>query len=73
LNLEPLNNPPFFTLFRGYVAIQNIYDQPKHGQKPDATACMVGGRSVKAFDTLTVGDSIHARYTEAIAISVEKP
>jgi hypothetical protein len=30
-------------------------------------------KSVKAFDTLTVGDSIHARYTEAIAISVEKP
>ncbi len=27
----------------------------------------------KAFDTLKVGDSIHARYTEAIAISVEKP
>lgn len=30
-------------------------------------------KSVKAFDTLRVGDSIHARYTEAIAISVEKP
>jgi hypothetical protein len=30
-------------------------------------------KSVKAFDTLKVGDSIHARYTEAIAISVEKP
>ncbi len=29
--------------------------------------------SVKAFDTLKVGDSIHARITEAIAISVEKP
>ncbi len=27
-------------------------------------------KSVKAFDTLRVGDSIHARYTEAIAISV---
>ena len=30
-------------------------------------------KSAKAFDTLKVGDSIHARYTEAIAISVEKP
>lgn len=30
-------------------------------------------KSVEAFDTLKVGDSIHARYTEAIAISVEKP
>lgn len=30
-------------------------------------------KSVKVFDTLRVGDSIHARYTEAIAISVEKP
>ena len=30
-------------------------------------------KSVKAFDTLKVGDSINARYTEAIAISVEKP
>jgi hypothetical protein len=30
-------------------------------------------KSVKAFDTLKVGDSIHARYTEAIAITVEKP
>ena len=30
-------------------------------------------KSVKALDTLKVGDSIHARYTEAIAISVEKP
>jgi len=29
--------------------------------------------SVKVFDTLKVGDSIHARITEAIAISVEKP
>ncbi len=29
--------------------------------------------SVKAFDTLKVGGSIHARITEAIAISVEKP
>ena len=29
--------------------------------------------SVQAFDTLKVGDSIHARITEAIAISVEKP
>lgn len=29
--------------------------------------------SVKAFDTLQVGDSIHARYTEAVAISVETP
>ncbi len=28
--------------------------------------------SVKAFDTLKVGDSIHARITEAVAISVEK-
>jgi len=30
-------------------------------------------KSVKAFDTLKVGDSVHARYTEAVAISVEKP
>jgi hypothetical protein len=30
-------------------------------------------KSVKAFDKLKKGDSIHARYTEAIAISVEKP
>ncbi len=30
-------------------------------------------KSMKAFDTLKVGDSIHARITEAIAISVEKP
>ncbi len=29
--------------------------------------------SVKAFDSLKVGSSIHARYTEAIAISVDKP
>jgi len=28
-------------------------------------------KSVKAFDTLKVGDSIHARLTKAIAISVE--
>ena len=27
--------------------------------------------SVKAFDTLKVGDSVHVRYTEAVAISVE--
>jgi hypothetical protein len=30
-------------------------------------------KSVKAFDTLKKGDSIHARYTEALAISVETP
>lgn len=30
-------------------------------------------KSVGGFDTLKVGDSIHARFTEAIAISVEKP
>ena len=30
-------------------------------------------KSLKAFDTLKVGDSIHVRITEAIAISVEKP
>ncbi len=29
--------------------------------------------SVRAFDTLKVGDSIHARFTEAVAISVERP
>jgi hypothetical protein len=29
--------------------------------------------SVKAFDTLEVGDSIHVRFTEAVAVSVEKP
>jgi hypothetical protein len=30
-------------------------------------------QSMKAFDTLKVGDTVHARYTEAIAISVETP
>ncbi|MBW1788677.1 MAG: hypothetical protein JRK53_18985 [Deltaproteobacteria bacterium] len=30
-------------------------------------------KSAKAFDTLKVGDVIHARFTKAIAISVEKP
>jgi len=30
-------------------------------------------KSVKAFDILKKGDSVNARYTEAIAISVEKP
>jgi hypothetical protein len=30
-------------------------------------------KSVQAFDTLQVGDSINVRYTEALAISVEKP
>jgi len=30
-------------------------------------------KSVEGFDTLKVGDSIHVRFTEAIAISVEKP
>jgi len=30
-------------------------------------------KSVQAFDTLKVGDAINARYTEAIAISVERP
>jgi len=30
-------------------------------------------KSVEGFDNLKVGDSIHARFTEAIAISVEKP
>ncbi len=29
-------------------------------------------KSVKAFDILKVGDSVHARFTEAVAISVEK-
>jgi hypothetical protein len=29
--------------------------------------------SVKAFDTLQVGDTVHARYTEAIAIAVTTP
>lgn len=29
--------------------------------------------SIKAFDTMGPGDSIHARYTEAFAISVTKP
>ena len=29
-------------------------------------------KSVKGFDTLKVGDSVHVRYTEAMAISVEK-
>jgi ribosomal 50S subunit-recycling heat shock protein len=30
-------------------------------------------KSVKAFDSLKKGDSIHVRYTEALAISVERP
>ena len=30
-------------------------------------------KSVKAFDKLKVGDMVHARYTEAVAVSVEKP
>jgi hypothetical protein len=30
-------------------------------------------KSVKGFDSLKVGDVIHVRYTEAVAISVEKP
>jgi hypothetical protein len=30
-------------------------------------------KSVAAFDQLKVGDSIHIRYTEAVAISVSKP
>jgi len=30
-------------------------------------------KSVKAFDTIAVGDAVHARYTKAIAISVETP
>lgn len=30
-------------------------------------------KSVKGFDSLKVGDTIHVRYTEAMAISVEKP
>jgi hypothetical protein len=30
-------------------------------------------KSVKAFDQLKVGDSIHVRYTEAVAITVSKP
>ena len=29
-------------------------------------------QSVKAFDTLKKGDSVHAHYMEAIAISAEK-
>ena len=29
--------------------------------------------AVKAFDTLSKGDSVHVRYTEALAISVERP
>jgi len=29
--------------------------------------------AVQAFDTLQVGDSVNVRYTEAIAISVERP
>ncbi len=29
--------------------------------------------SVKAFDTLRVGDTIHARLTRALAIAVEAP
>jgi hypothetical protein len=30
-------------------------------------------QSVQAFDSLKVGDTIHARYMEAMAISVETP
>jgi len=39
---------------------------------PDGTMVTTNvDESVKTFDTLKVGDSINARYTEAIAISVE--
>lgn len=31
------------------------------------------GKDVEAFDTLKVGDSVHASYTKALAISVETP
>ncbi len=30
-------------------------------------------KSVKAFDTLKVGDTVNAQYTQAVAVSVEKP
>jgi hypothetical protein len=30
-------------------------------------------KSIKAFDNLKKGDSIHVRLTEAVAISIEKP
>ncbi|PKN62708.1 MAG: hypothetical protein CVU57_22895 [Deltaproteobacteria bacterium HGW-Deltaproteobacteria-15] len=30
-------------------------------------------KSVKAFDKLKVGDMVHARYTQAVAVSLEKP
>ena len=51
------------------------------GQKRTVTLQLPDGKqvttrvdqSVKDFDMLKVGDSIHARYTEAMAISVEKP
>ena len=35
--------------------------------------CTTSSVSVKAFDTSKVGDTIHARLTKAIAISVETP
>ncbi len=41
---------------------------------PDGTVVTTKvDKSVKAFDTLKVGDSIHARLTKAFAISVETP
>ena len=50
-------------------------------QKRDVTMELPNGKTVttkadpavNAFDTLKVGDSIHAHYTEAVAISVEAP
>jgi hypothetical protein len=42
------------------------------GPEGNAVAVKVGP-SVQGFDQLQVGASIHARYVEAIAISVEKP
>ncbi len=41
---------------------------------PDGSATTIWvDESIKAFDTLKVGDTIHARLTKAIAISVETP
>jgi hypothetical protein len=55
--------------------------QAIHKKKRTVTLKLLDGKmvtttveqSVKAFDTLNNSDSIHVRYTEAIAISVGKP
>lgn len=43
-------------------------------KRPDGKSVTIQvGPSVNTFETLKVGDAVHARYTEATAISVETP